>query len=546
MFCHNNYIKYGWGNQLYGTRQSDDDKFWMKFGSCTQEPLDFKSECIRAARLLYEGTEKKILVHFSGGIDSEIICRSFLEAKVPFEVCIWKYEANLNDHDIKYAVKFCKEYNIKYSFFEISLIESILQYKKYYNDRYHVPFYSINIRKKAIEASDGYQIIGDGHILFIYDPYSKELPIQNKYLYPISLLIKYSIGEKNEYAKPYAIITEQKHANHISFIREIGKDGTNNFFYYTPELLLSFLTDSLVNEWFEYCDLKNLKDDRKYPIMRNNPRYHDWVSGNEYIKNINTSGLCNLRQHIKYKHWPELEVRPKYTGADLFESMLMKRHVEKISKEFPFGKPGNEIIFRDVWEFKTELDQHKMGSAESYKGYDKYCSITRGKSIKEMFGKGTFYEERNSIIVDMLDDNSSIFEFAATYGFLANQISKKVNFKKYTTSNFLPDVVEYMRHQIKNKNINIIELDANNIENIGEYDTFICTSFEHLEHDIDIIKKLHGTFIFSVPNFDDPTHFRTFQSEQEIINRYEKFININEIKTIQKEHMKKFIVKGTI
>lgn len=518
MFCHNNYIKYGWGDQLYGLRQRDGDKFWFKFGSCTQEPLDFRSECIRAAKLLYEGTEKKILVHFSGGIDGEIICRSFLKNNIPFEVCIWKYDADLNAHDIKYAVKFCKEYNIKYNFFEISLIESILHSK--YNDRYHVPFYSITIRKKAIEANSGYQIMGDGYSFLIHDP----LGGQNRYFNPMSLYIKDNIISETYDAKPYAIISEQKHANHISFIKDIGKEGTVNFFHYTPELVMSILEDDLTQNWIKNCHTRN-------------PKYH-------------TNGTCNFKQEIKYKHWSELEVRPKYTGADLFEKTLIKRHIEKVSKKFPYGKPGNEIIFKDLWTYKTELDKHERGSVESYKGYDKYCSTIRKKSIEEMFGKGTFYEERNSIMVDMIKEipNPSIFEFAATYGFLANQISQQIDFKEYTTSNFLPDVVDHMRHQV-DLNIDVIEFDANDILNgypIDRYNVFLCTSLEHLENDLDIIKKLHGTFIFSVPNFDDPTHFRIFKNKEEILNRYDKLIDISEIKTIQKEHMKKFIVKGTI
>lgn len=311
MFCHNNYIKYGWGNQLYGVRQNDSDKFWFKFGACTQEPMSFRDECIRAAKLLYEGTEKKILVHFSGGIDSEIICRSFLLLNIPFEVCIWKYEANLNAHDIVYAIKFCKEYNIKYKFFEIELIDSIL-YDKYRHNKYHVPFYSLTIRKKAIENNSGYQIMGNGHVFLINDPLNKK----NKYFKPMSLLIKDSIINEIYEPKTYAIISEQKHVNHID---EFNKEGTSNFFYYTPELLASFFQDDLVDN----CDFKKLK------------------------------------KNIQYKHWPEMEIRPKYTGADLFEKTLIKRHIEKVSKEFPYGKPGNEIIFKDLLEFKNELNKEE-------------------------------------------------------------------------------------------------------------------------------------------------------------------------------------------
>ena len=93
-------------------------------------------------------------------------------------------------------------------------------------------------------------------------------------------------------------------------------------------------------------------------------------------------------------------------------------------------------------------------------------------------------------------------------------------------------------------------MDANEILD-GEipladlYDTYICTSFEHLEQDKEILKSLpFGYIIFSVPNFDDPTHFRTFQNEDEIRYRYNNLIDIERIEVIQKDHMKKFIVKA--
>jgi len=88
---HNNYIKYGWGNNLYDKRRNAEDIFWFKFGKCTQEPMSWRQECVRAADLIYQSTDKQIVINFSGGIDSEIICMSFLLAEHPFKVHICKF-----------------------------------------------------------------------------------------------------------------------------------------------------------------------------------------------------------------------------------------------------------------------------------------------------------------------------------------------------------------------------------------------------------------------------------------------------------------------
>ena len=65
-----------------------------------------------------------------------------------------------------------------------------------------------------------------------------------------------------------------------------------------------------------------------------------------------------------------------------------------------------------------------------------------------------------------------------------------------------------------------------------DFNTVICLEvLEHVQHDIEVIEKLpEGTnIIFSIPNFDAPSHVRWFNSEREIKRRYFKHINFHEI-----------------
>lgn len=78
-----------------------------------------------------------------------------------------------------------------------------------------------------------------------------------------------------------------------------------------------------------------------------------------------------------------------------------------------------------------------------------------------------------------------------------------------------------------------------------DYDTAICHEvLEHLRNDIHVFKKIKkGTyFIFSVPEHDSYAHVRYFPSVDIVINRYKKYIRINEIKYINRI----FLVDGTI
>ena len=84
-------------------------------------PTSFKDECLRAARLIGEAADKPILVLLSGGIDSEVAARCFLEAGVPFEVVTANIIYNgkiVNDNDTKYTTAFIKKFNL----FDVSFL----------------------------------------------------------------------------------------------------------------------------------------------------------------------------------------------------------------------------------------------------------------------------------------------------------------------------------------------------------------------------------------------------------------------------------------
>lgn len=78
-----------------------------------------------------------------------------------------------------------------------------------------------------------------------------------------------------------------------------------------------------------------------------------------------------------------------------------------------------------------------------------------------------------------------------------------------------------------------IHLDVNkkNI-NFGDFDAFIALEvLEHIYDDLSLVSGLPSgkNVIFSVPNYDSKTHVRVFKNPEEIINRYSRLINIDNI-----------------
>ena len=119
---HNNHFQFGWGDSLFNF-DNKIGNYWVKFGRCEYMPTSFKYECTRAAKLISENATKPILICFSGGIDSEVVIRSFQSANVEFEVGIMNLtyldDPSINKHDIQYALDYVTQHNIKHTIVNI-------------------------------------------------------------------------------------------------------------------------------------------------------------------------------------------------------------------------------------------------------------------------------------------------------------------------------------------------------------------------------------------------------------------------------------------
>lgn len=78
--------------------------------------------------------------------------------------------------------------------------------------------------------------------------------------------------------------------------------------------------------------------------------------------------------------------------------------------------------------------------------------------------------------------------------------------------------------------------DARHPENYtGPYETIVCLEvLEHIERDLDVVAcwKSGCECICSVPNFNYPTHVRSFRQEADIVSRYGHLILIHAIERI--------------
>ena len=124
----NNWYQWQYGNDPLFGRQSDNKELRTIYTKMDRPLLSFKEELIEAAKSTldhYSGL--KPCIFFSGGVDSEIILRSYIAIGSNPKVYIVRYEDDLNIYDVSYAVTVCSILNIDYTIIDFNL-------KKFYEN----------------------------------------------------------------------------------------------------------------------------------------------------------------------------------------------------------------------------------------------------------------------------------------------------------------------------------------------------------------------------------------------------------------------------
>lgn len=313
-YSYRDHVKFGWGK---GTYNFDDITlglpYWIKFGRCERQPMSFREECVNAARLIFESTDKTILVFFSGGIDSEVVVRSMMEAGVSFEVLIinfwYKGKSGLNSHDTAYALDFVKRHNIKYRIYDYDVASYIMT--KYLQD-------SHNFRLNVL----GFAVHADISRVFCHD-YLCIFGSTIVALFRGRLMDNLTISE--------GIFTEGMITEHttgiispLNVVSNLGETMIYGFFQYTPELMLSWILNDDIQHWMKY---------------------------EQAFLNISSRAI---KPWVIHKLWDDIIPRPKYTSFEYFDIMQGTRDkwreydpelVAAFESDEKFIRDGTRVIY---------------------------------------------------------------------------------------------------------------------------------------------------------------------------------------------------------
>lgn len=152
------------------------------------------------------------------------------------------------------------------------------------------------------------------------------------------------------------------------------------------------------------------------------------------------------------------------------------------------------------------------------------------------------YKDLYITITDMVNETSKILDVGCGTGDLGSILSQKV--LSYKGLDFSQEAVK----QSQSKNLDTIHHNIYDFDYMSEsYDTILF--IEVLEHirDIEVLRKIPNgkKIIFSVPDFPDPAHLRTYNKDK-ILDRYNNLISDMSIQEFSINSGKIYLVEGII
>ena len=293
----NNWYSWSYNNKLF-SRQTSNNKFNTHFNSYNGNVGSFKEELLNAARSTMDYWITKPIILFSGGIDSEIMLRSFLEIGVTPEINIARYENDYNIYDVSYAITVCSILNVSYKIIDLNL-------QKFYENEAEQMSELAQIDRpralpycKLLELVDGFPIMGASDL----SPWRTDDNYSHKGIW-LMRCWEHDIGWSK-------------------FLRQIDKPGIAEWFKWTPGLVISYMNTT----WFP-----NLVNDKYYGKLGSN-----------------STKLIGYREA-----YPDLIERKKQTGFEKTDS-LVNEFESFLNKKYK-GFPYRQSVDRTITELKNEI-----------------------------------------------------------------------------------------------------------------------------------------------------------------------------------------------
>lgn len=290
--------RYGSGDLL--GRQPGNEELFTYYAKSRSPVRSFKEElCAAAASTLDHYAGLKPCIFFSGGVDSELILRSYVNIGANPEVYIVRYENNLNIYDVSFAVVVCEQLGVKYKIVDFNLLSFYENDAEQISEIAQIDRPRMLPHLKFTDCADGLIIVGHSDIAWQrpHDDYSVKTEWD-------AIDFEHDLGcDKYNMA--------------------VGRQAIYQWWKWTPGLVLSYIR----LEWFQ-----NL--------------INDMIPGK---LGINSSKIIGFREA-----YPDLIDRKKMTGFEKIDSVINEVEAslkEKYSGTLPFRK----AVYRPYSQLVNEI-----------------------------------------------------------------------------------------------------------------------------------------------------------------------------------------------
>ena len=299
----NNWYSWKYGDLPAFSRQSSDLKFSTSFGRYDGHVGTFKDELLKAASSSLDHCTGKPTLLYSGGVDSEIMLRAFIEVGHAPEVLIARYENDYNIYDVSYAVVTCEMLNVKYRIVDISL-------EKFYENEAYMYAELAQIDRpralpycKLLDMVDGFPILGASDL----SPHRTDTDYNKQGTWMMRCW-EHDIGWSK-------------------FLRELNKPGIAEWFKWTPGLVLSYMK----TDWFQ-----NLVGDKYYGKL-----------------GANSTKIIGYREA-----YPALIDRTKKTGFERIDILAaVEQHLITKFNGLPYRNYDERTVASLLSEIRSDSDQ---------------------------------------------------------------------------------------------------------------------------------------------------------------------------------------------
>jgi hypothetical protein len=222
-----NWMSYSYDGVEYGRKTSYQSQFKLLINKKVSKPIpSYKDALFNNAMLMRDMYSDPFDVCLSGGVDSEVVVRTFKTLGIKFKTFIFRLEDDLNIRDVSDAIDICTELNLDYKIIDFNL-RSFFENDALSTFNRH-PYATIERlpRLKWIDHLDNIPIFGDG------EPYWRR---QKEDDYSIKSEWKFVFSEESQYANSF-------------YARDMGRKIISEWYEYTPEILLSYYRTPLIQK----------------------------------------------------------------------------------------------------------------------------------------------------------------------------------------------------------------------------------------------------------------------------------------------------------